>query len=406
MMNKNFTRRKSRLFFINPQYKQYAIYFLYGFLFTNIFIMYSLHVDLNEKLTSFRPKGIKNRTVDEKLKKWNWTDKRLILFWTSFFSHPFDLSPLDSCPELNCLLTNNLSLVNYSSAIVFHPSDTSMDDVPVYRHPHQRYVFYLLESPQNTVLTHIPPDFFNWTMTYRRDSDIFAPYGYFIKTVTDKKVTPTSFVNNSEILGNNKKLVVWFASNCVTWSKREKYVEILQNHISVDVYGDCGNYTCPKDAGNCDQIINEKYKFYLAFENSVCVDYISEKYYNRAYLNAVPIVLKRKTGENILPKDSFIAVDDFSHPFYLAEHLKMLAKNDQRYLKYFHWRNEGYTLIHNYRGHYENFCQLCQKLWNDSEPIKVYKDISFWWENNMCENNFAERYIIELKNLIHFTKTN
>ena len=45
--------------------------------------------------------------------------------------------------------------------------------------PHIRFVAFILESP---VMMHFDrfeefSDFFNWTMSYRQDSDIVAPYG-------------------------------------------------------------------------------------------------------------------------------------------------------------------------------------------------------------------------------------
>lgn len=46
-----------------------------------------------------------------------------------------------------------------------------------------RYVALLLESPLMTKFTRfdVVEGFFNWTMTYRRDSDIPYPYGAFLQ---------------------------------------------------------------------------------------------------------------------------------------------------------------------------------------------------------------------------------
>ena len=55
----------------------------------------------------------------------------------------------------------------------------------------------------------------------------------------------------------------------------------------------------------------KQFKFYLAFENSKCKDYISEKFFQNAVLSgAVPIVLgaERKEYEKFLPRGSFIHV--------------------------------------------------------------------------------------------------
>ena len=61
---------------------------------------------------------------------------------------------------------------------------------------------------------------------------------------------------------------------------RDKYVKKLLKYIQVDVYDDCsGNFgqdnQC-QPSSNCNDIFST-FKFYLAFENSVCTDYITEK---------------------------------------------------------------------------------------------------------------------------------
>lgn len=75
------------------------------------------------------------------------------------------------------------------------------------------------------------------------------------------------------------------------------------------------------------------YFFYFAAENSVCEDYITEKLWSLGFNHTiVPIVLQRSIVENILPPNSFIALDDFSHITELVAYLNYLMENEEKYL--------------------------------------------------------------------------
>ena len=72
----------------------------------------------------------------------------------------------------------------------------------------------------------------------------------------------------------------------------------------------------------------------MAFENSICQHYVTEKFWNAFRVLIVPIVLKRSvfTGMDV-PSNAFIAVDDFLSVNELVEHLKALSNNTEEYLK-------------------------------------------------------------------------
>ena len=48
----------------------------------------------------------------------------------------------------------------------------------------------------------------------------------------------------STAIQNKTKLVAWLVSNCNSKSGRDRYVEELEKHINVDVYGNCRQLKC------------------------------------------------------------------------------------------------------------------------------------------------------------------
>ncbi|ELU12013.1 hypothetical protein CAPTEDRAFT_77069, partial [Capitella teleta] len=132
--------------------------------------------------------------------------------------------------------------------------------------------------------------------------------------------------------------VAWFASRCLTQSRREDYVKELQEHIKVDIYGKCGDKQCGSNImrikNDCDEtLLNAQgsYKFYLSFENCLCDDYVSEKLWKIMNLNVVPVVMGGVEYSNIMPKDSFIDVRDFNSAKDLAKYISYLNNNDTAY---------------------------------------------------------------------------
>ena len=72
-----------------------------------------------------------------------------------------------------------------------------------------------------------------------------------------------------------------------------------------------------------------KYKFAIAFENAICHDYITEKYWRPLYAGTVPIVRGSPTIKDWAPTEqSIILADDFDSPKELAEFLLKLDRDD------------------------------------------------------------------------------
>lgn len=136
----------------------------------------------------------------------------------------------------------------------------------------------LTEAPPHSGSRIKDANAFNLTATYRWDSDIPRPYGYFMK---HKPPLPRKPV---DLPRTKTKKIAWFVSNCNPSSERERYAAELAKYIDVDVYGSCGKLKCPRsNEMQCFKMLETDYKFYLSFENSHCRYYTTEK----LFLNAL-----------------------------------------------------------------------------------------------------------------------
>lgn len=87
----------------------------------------------------------------------------------------------------------------------------------------QIWIYYTLESPRNTYFSYVLTDAINWTATYRRDSDIVAPYA---KLVLNNDSIGSINASKNFAEGRTKK-VAWFVSNCATGNRRLDYAKQL-----------------------------------------------------------------------------------------------------------------------------------------------------------------------------------
>ena len=184
---------------------------------------------------------------------------------------------------------------------------------------------------------------------------------------------------------HKKNLIFWLVSHCETDNKREDYARELMKYVKVDIYGKCDWKETLKvkvpDGQKAYYKYQKKYKFYLAFENSNCYDYISEKFFRTLGKGLIPIVMGRSSNyKKFAPPNSYIDVHDFKSPKELANYLTYLDENKSEYLKYFDWIGK-YGLYKQ-----SNWCQLCAKLNNVREPVKTYSNITDWWTHDLKKN--------------------
>ena len=307
---------------------------------------------------------------------------KIILLWTNWFGMNFVKSlgnsrPITCGPNKNkCFLTGDKNLYSNSSAVVFHIAEVYILKSIICasnmsRLPEQRWIFFSQEAPPHISGYHelmsYSRSLFNWTMTYKFSSDIRQSYAY---------VVPGKFKggydSNRNYLENRNKTAITFISNCVR--PRLHAVMELKKHIDVDVYGKCGKPCKP----NCFSLL-PMYKFYLAFESNICEDYITEKTYRNALNNEiVPVIISGANLSNpeVIPPNSFINGLDFERAVDLADYMKKIGSDPQLYNRFFKWRDE-WSIIGGGTHHIP--CDVCNKLYEPNQCIKVYDDIEQWY---------------------------
>ena len=63
--------------------------------------------------------------------------------------------------------------------------------------------------------------------------------------------------------------------------------------------------------GDCKEIISKKYKFYFAFESSLCKDYVTEKFFEILPYDIIPVVYGYGSYSTYVPKSGFINALDY-----------------------------------------------------------------------------------------------
>ncbi|KAG7157342.1 Alpha-(1 3)-fucosyltransferase C-like 4 [Homarus americanus] len=238
---------------------------------------------------------------------------------------------------------------------------------------------------------------FNRTMHYRRDSDILMLHGFVVRRGRDASLLPPTWRRQPELhqINNTQKLAVAFISNCKDKSGRLEYIEALKKYAPIDVYGKCGELKCGHslftnegyriDLEPCMKYAGHHYLFFLAFENALCKDYVSEKLYNLLYYPMVPVVLGGADYSALLPPNSYINAQEYS-PQQLAEKLQHLANHPKEYQTYLTWR-------HYYQpstvGGSRVLCDLCVRLYDqDLYSHKVIDDFYDWYvKQSNCSAN-------------------
>jgi hypothetical protein len=422
------------------QYLKYLLSILIAFVIFELIYEYNT-IDEHDIIEMIHRKNLKAVQIyNERFTFDNWGLRE-------FGEYPFHRCKEKRCFAFKPFKYTQRALENSDGVMVHVPNLFYLNRNSYKRNPKQLWLFYTMESQvllnYNSViakkfneifylkrrsfcslhykLTDLD-NWFNLTATFKSDSHIVMDYKQFknwslihldwdyVSSFRSQQLK-SNLIKNDILKKTKKPFVFWYVSNCETPSRREKYVNELIKYIDIDIYGSCSNKfkqskpdPCKNknlDGEKCDFNLFNSYKFYLAFENSLCSEYTTEKFWkiytpSRLFkLNIVPVVKGARDYEykNIALPYSFINADNFNSPKSLADYLNYLNFNDTAYMEYYDSKfdliktlktkiikNETYEKP---RDDFTPFCEICSKLHdnyylNNHHKNKIIK-ISEWF---------------------------
>uniref|UniRef100_A0A915DTX3 Fucosyltransferase n=1 Tax=Ditylenchus dipsaci TaxID=166011 RepID=A0A915DTX3_9BILA len=303
-------------------------------------------------------------------------DPPVVLAWTKFFGDKLFESNLlkhfqpSECPY-KCTFSDNTDLyANNASIFVFHIRDLDENRLPP-ANPKALNAFLLVESAiySDEHYKRVPVDYFNLSVTYRTTRrKIGGRNMRYQKAQKQKESSPTICIQLSDQF------------------QREKYVEELKKFMKITEFGKCNNKSCP--GNECLEEKIDSHLFYLAFENSVCKQYVTEKFWNIKRL-IVPVVLNRQVMHGLgIPDSAYIAVNDFAGPRELAARLSFLQANQKEYLEHFEW-TKSYKKI---AAEVNPLCKLCQFA-VEKRKLSIPNIVEFWEKEGECKADYSAKLL-------------
>lgn len=279
--------------------------------------------------------------------------------------------------------------VCYSHAVIFKGRVLPRIKHPVNRPLGQVWIFAEEESPLtydlDTGMWKLPGyrSVFNWTMTYdRKNTDIYLPYGEIVKR---SKPEERDFLS---IAKSKTKDAVIITSHCDTYSKRLEYIKELQKYINVDILGDCGEpWNCGEvwiHDDDCFSLLNNSYRFYLAFENAFCRGYRTEKLFENFKYDLLLVTRGDMSSFSDDPKHAYISSSDFKSVADLGRYLKSLSDSPEKYAERLRMKSMYVSLP--YEEVYQKaLCDICKRLNFQEYYKKIIVDLDEWRDvDNAC----------------------
>ena len=260
-----------------------------------------------------------------------------LLFWNEFWGD------LPEAEPGSVEITFEPSALPDADAVVFHLPTLWPDELPA-KGPGQLWVAWSMES---RVMCDLLDDqafmaAFDLTMTYERTSDVWVPY---LSSDLGPSRPPARTAGRAP--------VVYLQSNHHDRCGRLRYAADVMKTVRVDSFGAVHhNQKQWIPRGSPTALLYGRYKFTLAFENSIVPDYVTEKFYEPLAAGSVPVYRGTEDVSELAPAEGcYIDARDFASGRELGRYLDYLDGDDEAYLRYHRWRDRGPSAL--YLGHLE-----------------------------------------------------
>lgn len=254
--------------------------------------------------------------------------------------------------DINCAYTKNFDKNSKRGDGLFH---YFKNEKATKQCKHQKSIHYVMETwPEK--------DGFDIYAATESKSDVYASYYLYqydlmkppIKKETDYHATV--FISNCEVVTSGRFEVI---------EELEKYgVKILK-------YGRCFKNILLAKGSDLYDIEDRvktkletmaKYKFNLAFENTILHGYISEKLWEPLMVGSVPVLIGPKNIHKFEPKQgSVLSLFDYKNVEELAKEIIRLSDNEKDYNKMLEWKKTGPSdsFLAMIEGNLGFWCQIC-----------------------------------------------
>lgn len=262
-------------------------------------------------------------------------DGPLVLFYNRFFDKAPDPAGLGGGGR--CRWSLDRKDFPRADVVVFHVPTVGRID-RLRKRAGQVWVAWCMESKVNypALADEAFMRRFDLRMTYEQDADVWCPY-------LPHRSEWEAAMRQPVPAKTEAAPAVLFRSASLDRSGRTDLLVQLFRHMKIDSYGRFmrTRELDGPDLGNATKFATiARYRFSLAFENSVAPDYVTEKLFEPLLLGTVPVYLGAPNVAEFAPDHSYVDASAFPSAKALAEYLNHLSADPAAYAAYHRWRSE------------------------------------------------------------------